>query len=44
MTTEQGLLFGLIGLVLVLLVWGRWRYDLVAFGALIVAVLAGLVP
>lgn len=44
MTTDQGLLFGLIAAVLGLLVWGRWRYDLVAFGALIVAVIAGLVP
>ena len=44
MTTDQALLFGLIGAVLGLLVWGRWRYDLVAFAALIVAVIAGLVP
>ncbi len=27
-----------------LLVWGRWRYDLVAFTALLVALLAGVVP
>lgn len=26
------------------LIWGRWRYDLVAFGALLLAVLAGIVP
>jgi len=38
------MLFGLFGAVLALLVWGRWRYDLVAFGALILAVLLGLVP
>jgi di/tricarboxylate transporter len=30
--------------VFVFLVWGRWRYDLVAFTALVVAVLAGVVP
>ncbi|MDX1541427.1 MAG: SLC13 family permease [Geminicoccaceae bacterium] len=44
MTFDQGLLFGLLLVVLVLLVWGRWRYDLVAFGALVVAVSVGLVP
>jgi di/tricarboxylate transporter len=26
------------------MVWGRWRYDLVAFSALAVAVIAGVVP
>ena len=27
-----------------LFIWGRWRYDLVAFAALIAAVLAGVIP
>jgi len=27
-----------------LLVWGRWRYDLVAFVALLVAIMVGVVP
>ncbi len=44
MTTELTLLFALLTAVLALLVWGRWRYDLVAFGALVVALVAGLVP
>jgi di/tricarboxylate transporter len=44
MTLEQGLLFALLAAVLALLVWGRIRYDVVGFGALIVAVIAGLVP
>ena len=44
MTIEQILLFGLLGLVFALLIWGKVRYDLVAFGALIVAVILGLVP
>ncbi len=44
MTSDQTLLFGLFGVVLALLIWGRIRYDLVAFGALVVAVLLGLVP
>lgn len=43
MTTEQGFLFALFGAVFVLLIWGRIRYDLVAFGALITAVMAGFV-
>ncbi len=43
MTTEQGFLFALFGVVFILLIWGRIRYDLVAFGALVVAVIAGFV-
>lgn len=37
-------IFVLLGLVFGLLVWGRIRYDLVAFGALIIAAALGLVP
>lgn len=44
MSYEQITLFGLILLVLVGLLWGRWRYDLVAFAALIVGVILGVVP
>lgn len=44
MTAEQGILFALIGLIFAFLIWGRWRYDLVAFAALIVAFIAGVVP
>ena len=44
MSYEQTLLFGLFGVVFVLLLWGRWRYDVVAFGALVVAVILDLVP
>ena len=44
MTTDQGLLFTLLLAVFVLLIWGRWRYDLVAFVALLAALLLGLVP
>jgi di/tricarboxylate transporter len=43
MTFEQGALFAIMGGVLALLLWGRWRYDLVAFGALVLAVLIGVV-
>ncbi|MGY8795685.1 MAG: SLC13 family permease, partial [Woeseiales bacterium] len=44
MTPDQIVLFSLLFFVFVFLVWGRWRYDLVAFLALLIAVLAGLVP
>jgi di/tricarboxylate transporter len=38
------MLFGLFGLVFALLLWGRWRYDLIAFSALLVGVISGAVP
>jgi len=44
MTTDNALLFALLFSVFALLIWGRWRYDVVAFGALIVGVLIGVVP
>ena len=44
MTTDQFILFSLLGAVFALLVWGKIRYDLVAFGALVVAIIAGVVP
>jgi di/tricarboxylate transporter len=43
-TSDQLQLFGLLFFVFVFLVWGRWRYDLVAFVALLAALLMGLVP
>ena len=43
-TTDQGLLFALLVFVFAFLIWGRWRYDLVAFVALLLALLLGLVP
>lgn len=44
MTTDQIFLFALFGSVFALLLSGRARYDLVAFGALIIAVIYGAVP
>lgn len=41
---DQIILFSLFGTVFVLLVWGRFRYDLVAFSALMVGVVLGVVP
>lgn len=43
MTSDQMTLFGLLGAVFALLIWGRVRYDVVAFGALVAAVLLGVV-
>ena len=43
MTQDQALLFALFGLIFALLLWGRIRYDIVAFGALMAAVARGLV-
>lgn len=42
--TDQIVLFALLFAVFILLIWGRWRYDIVAFGALLVALLTGIVP
>ncbi|MEM1100117.1 MAG: SLC13 family permease [Pseudomonadota bacterium] len=44
MTPDQIILFSLFAAVFALLLWGRFRYDLVAFGALMVGVVAGVVP
>ncbi|MGI9222700.1 MAG: SLC13 family permease [Woeseiaceae bacterium] len=44
MTTDQATIFGLLFFVFVFLIWGRWRYDLVAFVALLIALLTGVVP
>ncbi|MEL6297699.1 MAG: SLC13 family permease [Pseudomonadota bacterium] len=44
MTMPQIILFALLAGVFGLLIWGRIRYDIVAFGALIIAVVLGVVP
>ena len=44
MTTDQIILFILFGAVFGLLLWGRFRYDLVAFAALMAGVVLGVVP
>ena len=43
MTSDQIFLFSLFAVVFALLIWGRIRYDLVAFAALVIAVIGGLV-
>ncbi len=44
MTSDQIILFALFGAVFALLLWGRFRYDLVAFSALMLGVVLGVVP
>lgn len=44
MTYEQYAISGLLAVALVGFVWGRWRYDVVAFVCLIGAVFLGVVP
>ena len=44
MTLHQGLAFALIGVTLLLFVWGRWRYDLIALASVLTGVLIGVVP
>ena len=44
MNFDQIALFTIFTLVFALLIWGRWRYDLVAFVALLAALITGVVP
>ena len=44
MTADQIILFAIFGGVFALLLWGRLRYDIVAFCALLLAVVLGVVP
>jgi di/tricarboxylate transporter len=44
MTLQQSLAFAIIAGMMVLFVWGRLRYDMVALLTLLVAVAAGIVP
>ncbi|MBD3837127.1 SLC13 family permease [Brevundimonas sp.] len=44
MTLQQGLAFGLVGLTVAAFVWGRFRYDLVAVGALVAGLAIGVIP
>ncbi len=44
MTTDQALVFAILCATLVLFVWGKFRYDLVALTALLLVSVTGLVP
>ena len=43
MTVDQIILFSLFGAVFGLLLWGKFRYDIVAFSALLLGVVLGVV-
>jgi di/tricarboxylate transporter len=43
MDADQAIAFAILGAALVMFVWGRWRYDVVAVFALLAVVLTGLV-
>ncbi|MGV3491724.1 MAG: SLC13 family permease [Devosia sp.] len=44
MTLPQMLSFAIVALMMVAFIWGKLRYDLVAAGALLIAVAVGVVP
>lgn len=44
MTQDQGLIFTILAATMGLFLWGRWRHDIVALGALLACVITGLVP
>ncbi|CUH40251.1 potassium transporter peripheral membrane component [Jannaschia seosinensis] len=44
MTNDQIILFALFGGVFIMLLWGRFRYDIVAFTALLLGIILGVVP
>ncbi len=43
MSTDLTILFGILFILFGMLVWGRFRYDLIAFVALLVTVLVGII-
>ncbi len=44
MTQDQTLILAILAVTMGMFLWGRWRHDMVALGALLACVLAGLVP
>ncbi|MCK3779665.1 SLC13 family permease [Ensifer sesbaniae] len=44
MTAEQSLAFIVIGAMMAFFIWGRFRYDVIACSALMLAVAVGIVP
>ncbi|MEQ8802206.1 MAG: SLC13 family permease, partial [Haliea sp.] len=43
MTTDQALILTILLATVGMFFWGKWRHDMVALGALLASVLAGLV-
>lgn len=44
LTTEQTVISAILAATIAAFLWGRWRHDMVALGALLACVLAGVVP
>lgn len=44
MSVSQAIVFSILGIALVLFVWNRIRFDLVALMALLAVAIAGIVP
>jgi di/tricarboxylate transporter len=44
MTPDQITLISILVIAIALFLWGKWRFDLVAFGALMATTLCGLIP
>jgi di/tricarboxylate transporter len=44
MTHEQIAIFTILAVTVFMFLWGRWRHDMIAAGALLACVLSGLVP
>ena len=44
MQLEQGLILGILVVMVAMFLWGQWRHDMVALAALLAAVGLGLVP
>ncbi|MFU8784601.1 SLC13 family permease, partial [Aliidiomarina sp.] len=44
MTTPQLAILGILLVTLIMFIWGRWRHDIIALGALLACVVFGLVP
>ena len=44
MTSDQAIIFSILGLSMLFFSLGKWRYDIVAFTALLSAVISGVIP
>jgi di/tricarboxylate transporter len=44
MSLEQIFILSILAITVAMFLWGKWRHDMVAMGALLCCVLAGLVP
>jgi di/tricarboxylate transporter len=44
MTLQQALAFSIVGCAVAMFAWGRFRYDLIALGALLAGLATGVVP